>query len=132
MKRAFVVVLALAAGLPFGASAALKRWGPTWSEVTGLLADQTQLHLTMAVVHRIDGKFEGDKIVKLEPGRHTIVLQSPTRKGVPGTDQTVELDVEPCKRYYFNAQFKAAMGDEWKPVVTRVETIAGCKLPAAK
>lgn len=89
------------------------------------------MHLTMAVVNRVDGSFEGDMVVKLEPGRHTIVLQSPARKGVPGTDQTIELDIEPCKRHYFNAQFRSAIGDGWKPVVTRVETIAGCKLPAA-
>ena len=71
------------------------------------------------------------RIVKLEPGRRTIVLQSATRKGTPGTDRTVELDVEPCRRYYVNAQFEAAMGDAWKPVVARVEPIPGCKVPGA-
>ncbi len=51
---------------------------------------------------------------------------------MPGTEQTVELDVEPCKRYCFNARFRSSIGDEWKPVLTLVETIPGCKLPAAK
>ncbi len=32
------------------------------------------MHLTMAVVKRVDGGIEGDKIVKLEPGRRTFVL----------------------------------------------------------
>jgi hypothetical protein len=36
--------------------------------------------------------------------------------------------VEPCKRYYINAQFDNPVEPSWTPVVDHVETIAGCRL----
>ena len=41
------------------------------------------------------------------------------------------LDLEPCKRYYLNAQFANPVAPTWTPVVDYVEPIAGCKLAAA-
>ena len=37
------------------------------------------------------------------------------------------LNVEPCKRYYINAQFKNTIATEWTPVIDYVETISLCK-----
>lgn len=112
------------------AAGAVERWGPTWSEVTGVQWSKTTLNLTGAIIKSIDGKTETDRVVKAEPGKRTIVVQSPTRKGFSGTDATVEIDLAPCKRYYINAQFESGTGRDWKPALAMVETIAGCKVPA--
>ena len=42
------------------------------------------------------------------------------------------LDVEPCKRYYINAQFENPITPTWTPVIDYVESIAGCQVPGAK
>ena len=39
----------------------------------------------------------------------------------------MNLDLEPCKRYYLNAQFDNPVERTWKPVVDYVEPIAGCR-----
>ena len=36
------------------------------------------------------------------------------------------LDIEPCKRYYVNAQFENALAARFEPVVDEVQSIAGC------
>ena len=121
-----LVAIALAPG-----AGAIEKWGPTWSEVTGAQWSRTKLNLTGAIIKSIDGRSETDRIVKSEPGKRTIVVQSPARKGLSGTDATIDLDLAPCKRYYVNAQFKSAAGRDWEPVIAMVESVAGCKVPAA-
>ena len=109
---------------------AIEKWGPTWSEVTGAQWSRTKLNLTGAIIKSIDGKTETDRVVKAEPGKRAIVVQSPTRKGFSGTDATIDIDLAPCKRYYINAQFKSGTGRDWEPVLAMIETVAGCKIPA--
>jgi hypothetical protein len=130
MRPGFAWVVALAAIVPAQGAGAIEKWGPTWSEVTGSQWARTQLNLTGAIIKSIDGKTETDRVVKAEPGKHAIVVQSPTRKGFSGTDAAIELDLAPCKRYYINAQFKSGTGRDWEPVLAMVETIAGCKIPS--
>ena len=112
------------------AMAALEKWGPTWSEVTGTQWSKTQMNRTAAVISQVDGKSQTNRIVKAEPGRRSIVVRSPMRSGFAGSDVTLDLDLEACKRYYVNAQFEGGLGTDWKPVIAKVEPIAGCKRPA--
>jgi hypothetical protein len=84
-----------------------------------------------AVISQIDGRSETKLVVKTEPGKRSIVVRSPMRKGFSGSDTTLDLDLEPCKRYYINAQFKSGTGPDWEPVIARVESIAGCKPKAS-
>ena len=37
------------------------------------------------------------------------------------------IDVQPCKRYYVNAQYESPASPDWKPVIDYVWDIAGCK-----
>ena len=124
----------LALGIPLAlacASAqAIEKWGPTWSEVTGTQWSRTAMNREGAVISKIDGRQATDRIVKVEPGQRSIVVRSPMRKGFAGTDATLDLDVEPCKRYYLNAQFRSGTGRDWEPVIAHVETVAGCKATA--
>lgn len=124
-------MLGMAALLAFAANADAAKWGPTWSELSGELYSMTQMHRTVAIIKRVDGEYEGGRVVKLVPGKRTIIVQSPTRKGTSGTEITMTLDIEPCKRYYINAQFDSAVGRDWEPVLAKVEKITGCKVPPA-
>ena len=129
VRASSVVAFVALASVPCSA-AALQKWGPTWSEVTGNQWSKVAMNRTAAVISTVDGKSETARIVKMEPGKRTIVVRSPMRKGASGTNVTMELDVEPCKRYYINAQFKSGIGAAWDPVIAKVEPIAGCKKPS--
>jgi hypothetical protein len=124
-KRAILFAGMLIAAADVQAAA---KWGTTWSEISGNLYSKAQMNVTAATIKQIDGKHETKKIVKAEPGRHTVVVASPMRKGFAGSDTTVDMELEPCKRYYVNAQFESGGGTDWKPVVAMVETIPGCKV----
>lgn len=112
---------------------AIEKWGPTWSEVTGSLYNRSKVTMNreVAIIRQIDGRYDTNRIVKTEPGKHHVVVDPPMRKGFTGTTATLDLDIEPCKRYYINAQFKSGVGADWEPVIGYVENIAGCKVPGA-
>ncbi|HEY7943936.1 MAG TPA: hypothetical protein VIH15_05490 [Casimicrobiaceae bacterium] len=131
--RYVLLALAICGVIASDASAALvEKWGPTWSEVTGSRYHRAILNRRPAIVKSVDGRDYLDRIVKIEPGKREITVQSPSRKGFRGSDAQMQLDIAPCKRYYLNAQFASGAGVEWKPVVDYVEPIAGCKVDTAK
>jgi hypothetical protein len=106
---------------------AMEKWGPTWSELTGARYSRTTIYREPAIIKSVDGKDYTNRVVKVAPGKHDIRVQSPARKGFRGTDREMSMDIEPCKRYYINAQFKDGVTPEWDPVVAYVDTIAGCR-----
>ena len=109
-------------------AAALEKWGATWSEVTGTRYYRAEMNRAPAIIKQVDGRSYTDRIVKIEPGKRTVVVQSLPRGGFSGSDKRMTMDIAPCKRYYVNAQFDSTVGPEWKPVVAYVERIAGCKI----
>ena len=126
MRRAIALALTM---IVAGGADAAARWGPTWSEISGNLYSKTQKNVTAATIKQVDGKHETQRIVKAEPGPHKVVVASPMRKGFAGSDATLDVTLEPCKRYYVNAQFDSGTGSDWKPVLAMVEPIPGCKIP---
>ena len=109
-------------------------WGPTWSELTGERFNQTIVNRRPAVIDRVDnqGSFPDPRMIRVEPGTRRLVVQA-VAPGWPGGPrlEVMMLNVEPCKRYFINAQFENTISPEWKPVVDYVEGIAGCQLPTA-
>ena len=81
-----------------------------------------------AQVISVDGKGYLQQPVRIEPGPHTIVLQAPPAAGLrpESVQRALELNVEPCKRYYFAAVRNNPLQQEWEPKVDYVEPIAGC------
>ena len=126
MRMAAAIVCASA--LYAADAAALEKWGPTWSEVTGTRYYRAVMNRAPAIIKSVDGRSYLDRIVKIEPGKRAVVVQSLPHGGFSGTDKRMTMDVAPCKRYYINAQFDSTVGPEWKPVVAYVERIAGCKI----
>lgn len=129
MRLTLTFIAALAAAAP---AVAAEKWGPTWSEITGARYTKATKNRAAAIVKSIDGTDTLKRIVKVEPGKHTVRLQSPSKGSFDGTDQNYDLVFEPCKRYYVNAQFKSTIGGEWEPVVDKVEGISGCKVDKPK
>lgn len=133
MRPTYAVIAALATAAAVPAAAATpEKWGPTWSEVTGAQYTRATKNRAPAIVLSIDGIDTLKKIVKVEPGKRTVRLQAPPKGRFDGTDQNYDLVLEPCKRYYLNAQFRSTLGGEWDPVVDQVERISGCKVVTAK
>ena len=118
--------------LPVTDAAALEKWGPTWSEVTGTRYFRATMNRAPATIKSVDGRNHTDRIVKIEPGKRMVVVQSPSRKGFPGSNKNMMMEIAPCKRYYINAQFDSSVGPEWKPVVAYVESIPGCRITKAQ
>lgn len=121
-----LAVTVFATGMASGQPA---KWGPTWSELSGARYSKVAKNTFHAIVKSVDGRHYTDRVVKVEPGVHRIVVQSPNRKGFHGSDEAMELAIEPCVRYYINAEFETSVGAAWKPVIAYKERIPGCKLP---
>lgn len=126
--RKMTLLSLLCLGFAVDASAAIEKWGPTWSEVTGSRYHRAIMNRRPAIIKSVDGTDYLDRIVKIEPGQRTVRVQSPSRKGFEGSNQEMKLDIAPCKRYYINSQFDSGVGPDWKPVVDYVDAIAGCKV----
>lgn len=119
--------------------AGCQTWGPAWSEVSGARYNVTDLNRFSTQVNLIDshnpgprygyGGRRGYSFYKVEPGQHTIELSAlnHTPNWVSGINrENYTLDLEPCKRYYLNADFVNPLLANWKPVVDYVEPITGC------
>jgi hypothetical protein len=104
-------------------------WWPAWSEVTGVRYQKSIADRWPARIVAVGGELLLVAPYRVPPGAHRIVLESPRHDGFPGTIQYFELRLEPCNRYYLNAQFDGPVGPNWRPVVDATETIPGCPLP---
>jgi hypothetical protein len=127
-----ITIALLALLLPVTDAAAVEKWGPTWSEVTGTRYLRATMNRAPAIIKSVDGRNYTDRIVKIEPGKRMVVVQSPARKGFQGSNKNMTMEIAPCKRYYINAQFDSSVGPEWKPVVAYVESIPGCRITKAQ
>ena len=129
MRKLLLLVLLVPLAL-----AGCQTWGPTWSEVTGARWNLAIMDRRPAIIERVDdqGAF-AQMPIKIEPGRHRLVLQGPD-PGRPGGGTLKEfiLDAAPCKRYYINAQFQNNIGAQWEPVIDYVDDISGCRIEAKK
>jgi hypothetical protein len=129
-----------AAALAVAALSSCQTWGPGWSEVSGARYNVADFKRTATAVNLIDSKNPGPQYgygygrasysyYKIEPGEHVIELSAlnPTPNWVSGINREYyKINLEPCKRYYLNAEFQNTLLADWKPVVDYVEPIAGC------
>jgi len=129
-KKGLVLAGAL---LPLLAGTGCATYGPTWSEVSGDRYNVTIMNRRPTAVQKVDGNSAYVTYpVKLDPGKHDIELGAPAR-GWPGGAalHTMTLTLQPCMRYYLNAQFNNPVSPDWAPVIDYVEPIAGCRTVTA-
>jgi len=102
---------------------------PAWSEVTGVRYHKSIADRVPVRIVGVGGELLLVAPYHVPPGAHRIVLESSRHGGFPGTIQYFELQLEPCYRYYLNAQFDGPVGPDWRLVVDATETIPNCPLP---
>lgn len=105
-----------------------------YSEVLGdrfnvTIADRRAVDIVS--VGRANG-WAGGGPMQREPGVHRVVISSRSHGGFRGETVDFELKVEPCTRYYINAQFSNPITPSFVPVVDHQEPISGCARPTAK
>lgn len=107
-------------------------YGPTWSEISGNRYNRTILDRAPALIANVDGTSYARSArypIKVDPGPHDILLEGVSQQWADTPLQKLSLTLEPCKRYYLNAQFENRVQPTWTPVVDYVEPIAGCPAP---
>ena len=133
MTKQGTLGFALLAGVA-GLVSGCQTWGPTWSELTGENWNKAISWREPAIIERVDGKTPdtSSRPIRVEPGKARVLTISPVNSArrVSGWRlMEMTLDIEPCKRYFINAQFTGPRDPDFTPVVDRVETISGCKVP---
>ena len=107
-------------------------YGPTWSEISGNRYDKTILDRAPALIANVDGTSYTRSTrypIKVDPGPHDILLEGVSTRWADTPLQKLSITLEPCRRYYLNAQFENRINASWTPVVDYVEPIAGCPAP---
>ena len=90
---------------------------------------QTRKHETVAI-SRIDGQSTRNprRPDPVAPGKHSVDISFTSARAVVGdTLKTIEVDVQPCKRYRVVAQYQTATSGKWEPVIASTEDIGECK-----
>ena len=118
----------LAAAAIVLAASGCQTWGPTWSEVTGVRYNRAIADRWGARIVAVGTDSVLAVPYRVMPGTYTLAVESPRHSGFAGTIQDMKLTIEPCKRYYINAQFQDPVSPEWTPVVDEVEPIVGCRV----
>ncbi|HEY6895028.1 MAG TPA: hypothetical protein VI258_12720 [Rhodanobacteraceae bacterium] len=108
-------------------AAACQAWGPTWSEVSGDRYTRVDPNRRPAILLRVGGESVAfTQPFKVTPGTYRVEVQAPPHERFSGSAKAFTLQIEPCRRYYINAEFDNRIGPEWTPVIDHVESIAGC------
>jgi len=111
--------------------AGCQTWGPTWSELSGARYTAAIPDRRPAILIAVGSESIGSVTpYKVAPGTYRVIVQSPRHNGFSGSEKEMTLTIEPCRRYYINAQFDNPTGASWKPVVDYVDTIPGCRMSA--
>ena len=102
----------------------------TFSYLDGHRYFKATLDTYDTTVISVDGEHYTWTPVKVAPGPRRIVLQGPPAPGFRhGEQRTLEINIEPCKRYWFAAVKKSRLVQDFEPKVDYVEPIAGCGVP---
>ncbi len=116
----------LAALLLAPAGAAAGPFDQPWAEIRADGAAAPGAGYGAAVVSRIDGEPVAKGRAVVAPGTRVLTVALPPRKGASvGTQESLEVQANPCMRYVVAARLDAPSG-QWKPVVRQAESIGEC------
>lgn len=124
MKHA--IALAALAALATGCAATPEYTAPWAMLATGnaLTADAKVRNVLLATV---DGKkVEEDKAV-IATGRRRITVEVASRGTETGATSVLELDAQPCVRYWLGARRPTAAGKPWETVVVSEDALGDCE-----
>jgi hypothetical protein len=103
----------------------------SYSEVVGDRFNQAPVDRRAVDIVSVGGTsgWANGSPVQVNPGLQRVVISSQNHRGFRGRTVAFELNVEPCTRYYINAQFANPVTPDFVPVIDHQETIAGCVWP---
>jgi hypothetical protein len=101
---------------------------PSFSYLDGERWSRSELNTYDTLIVSVDGtSYSYNSQIRVEPGRHHIVFQT---NPIPGFDQSpqkaLDIDIEPCQRYWFEAKRVNRGTQDFEPRVNYKESIAGC------
>ena len=85
-------------------------------------------HTFATVITAVDGQSTMLRSVQvpIEPGPHVVRLTTAPAAGFPIPEmRELNLNVEPCKRYYIVAERDNRLLQNWRPVIERVDDAGG-------
>jgi hypothetical protein len=99
-----------------------------FSYLDGERWNRSELDTYDTVILAVDGRsYTENSRIRVEPGRHHIVFQTRAPAGFTFSPRKeLDLDVEPCMRYYFEAKRANGLQQDFEPRVNYKEPIAGC------
>jgi hypothetical protein len=102
-----------------------------FSQLDGYRWHKVTLNTFDVTIISVDGEHhiqrERDVPIMITPGQHKIVVQGPPTAGFRyGSQRTLDLNVEPCTRYWLEARKTNALLQDFEPAVNYSERIAGC------
>jgi hypothetical protein len=126
--RSGTILVALVAAMLSSAAGA----GP-YDQPYGLIESGTRSQTRKqepVAISRIDGESPRNarRPDPVAPGVRKVEVSFTSARTVVADElQSIEVNVEPCKRYQLAAQYETATTGKWKPVVQSVEDIGECK-----
>jgi len=102
-----------------------------FSQLDGYRWTRAGLNTYDVTIISVDGEHyiqRGSTPIIVTPGAHKIVVQGPPTGGFRyGEQRTLDLNVEPCTRYWLEARKPNSLSQDFEPGVNYSEPIAGCK-----
>ena len=123
-KVAGVMLLAFAA---FGL-ASCSTTPKEFSYLDGYRWSRAEINTYDTLIVSVDGKsYTYNTAILVEPGRHHIVFQTrPVAGFTYSPDKTLDIDIKPCVRYWFEAKRVSSLEQDFEPRVNYTERIVGC------
>ncbi|MCM2328871.1 MAG: hypothetical protein NDI88_13360 [Lysobacter sp.] len=98
-----------------------------WAVITNDTAPSSDPKVRAVAVSRVDGEIVVKSRATVGPGLRVVTVDLPPRKGMSlGTQESFELNANPCMRYVVAARPDGDAGQDWKPFVRSAETIGEC------
>ena len=125
-NRFFLASAALVAGCVAASACATNE---PFSQLDGYRWNKVALNTYDVTIVSVDGTsyIQRNVPIMIAPGQHKIVVQGPRTAGFKfGAERTLELNVQPCTRYWLEARKTTALSQDFEPAVNYEEPIAGC------
>jgi hypothetical protein len=101
-----------------------------FSQLDGQRWVRTGLSTYDVTIISVDGEhyIQRGAPIMIKPGQHKVVVQGPPTAGFRyGEQRTLDLNVEPCTRYWLEARKENSLKQDFTPAVNHSEPISGCR-----
>jgi hypothetical protein len=99
-----------------------------FSYLDGYRWSRVEINTYDTLIVAVDGKsYTYNSAIMVDPGRHHIVFQTRPAAGFAFSPQkTLDIDIKPCTRYWFEAKRVNSLEQDFEPRVNYTERIVGC------